>query len=51
MQKCEIGDNCVLDSVILDKDVKVEEGTVLEGNASSPYIISKGTVQGVLMNS
>ncbi|MDE3840012.1 glucose-1-phosphate adenylyltransferase [Bacillus methanolicus] len=51
MQKCQIGDNCVLDSVILDKDVKVEEGTVMAANASSPYIIRKGTVQGVLMNS
>ncbi|EIJ79361.1 glucose-1-phosphate adenylyltransferase, GlgD subunit [Bacillus methanolicus PB1] len=51
MQKCQIGDNCVLDSVILDKDVKVEDGTVKAANASSPYIIRKGTVQGVLMNS
>ena len=27
MQKCHIGDNCILDSAILDKDVKVEKGT------------------------
>ena len=27
MQKCQIEDNCYLDSVILDKDVKVEAGT------------------------
>lgn len=51
MQKCEIGDNCYLDSVILDKDVKVEAGTVLTGTAASPYVIRKGTVQGALMNS
>ena len=24
MQKCQIGENCLIDSVILDKDVKVE---------------------------
>ena len=27
MQKCTIGENCVIDSAILDKDVKIEQGT------------------------
>ncbi|MEO2078447.1 MAG: sugar phosphate nucleotidyltransferase [Bacillus sp. (in: firmicutes)] len=51
MQKCQIEDNCYLDSVILDKDVKVEAGTRLIGTARSPYVIRKGTKQGALMNS
>jgi glucose-1-phosphate adenylyltransferase len=51
MQKCQIDDNCYLDSVILDKDVKVEAGTRLKGTAHAPYVIRKGTKQGALMNS
>jgi glucose-1-phosphate adenylyltransferase len=51
MQKCQIDENCYLDSVILDKDVKVEEGTYLVGTAQNPYVIRKGTKQGALMNS
>lgn len=51
MQKCTIGENCNLDSVILDKDVIVESGTVMMGTASSPFVVRKGTVQGALMNS
>lgn len=51
MQKCQIEDNCYLDSVILDKDVKVEAGTHLTGSARSPFVIRKGTKQGALMNS
>lgn len=51
MQKCQIGENCVLDSIILDKDVKIESGTTLIGSKQSPYVIRKGTVQGALMNS
>ncbi|UII55319.1 glucose-1-phosphate adenylyltransferase [Cytobacillus spongiae] len=51
MQKCQIGENCVLDSVILDKDVKVEDGTVIQGTSESPIVIRKGTTQGALMNS
>ena len=51
MQKSQIADNCYLDSVILDKDVIVEAGTVLTGTAQDPYVIRKGTVQGALMNS
>lgn len=51
MQKSDIGDNCYLDSVILDKDVKIESGTVLTGTAHAPYVIRKGTIQGALMKS
>ncbi|MED4202974.1 sugar phosphate nucleotidyltransferase [Neobacillus mesonae] len=51
MQKCHIEDNCYLDSVILDKDVKIEAGTKLIGTAGSPYVVRKGTKQGALMNS
>lgn len=51
MQKCQIEDNVYLDSVILDKDVKVEAGTHLTGTARSPYVIRKGMKQGALMNS
>ncbi|MFE7065057.1 sugar phosphate nucleotidyltransferase [Sutcliffiella sp. NPDC057660] len=51
MQKGVIGSNCVLDSVILDKDVKVEDGTAITGKLDSPFLVRKGTVQGALMNS
>ncbi|WP_433959058.1 sugar phosphate nucleotidyltransferase [Cytobacillus horneckiae] len=51
MQKCEIQEGCVLESVILDKDVKVEKGTHLSGTETSPFVVRKGTVQGALMNS
>lgn len=51
MQKSQIGENCFLDSVILDKDVKITAGTVITGTANDPYVIRKGTVQGALMNS
>ncbi len=51
MQKCVIEDNCYLDSVILDKDVKVEAGIVITGTAKDPFVIRKGTKQGALMNS
>ena len=51
MQKCQIEENCYLDSVILDKDVKVEAGTHISGTTHSPFVIRKGTKQGALMNS
>ncbi|WP_059171496.1 sugar phosphate nucleotidyltransferase [Bacillus sp. FJAT-27445] len=43
MQKCQIGEECILDSVILDKDVKVESGTILIGNPAKPIVYSKGS--------
>ena len=51
MQKCTIGENCVIDSAILDKDVKIEQGTIMNGTRQIPHVIRKGTVQGELMNS
>jgi glucose-1-phosphate adenylyltransferase len=51
MQKSHIGRDCVLDSVIIDKDVKVEDGVRLFGLYQHPYVVRKGTVQGALMNS
>lgn len=51
MQKCHIEENSYLDSVILDKDVKVEAGAHLSGTAKHPFVIRKGTKQGALMNS
>lgn len=51
MQKSHIGDHCVLDSVIIDKDVKIDAGAVMKGSSMSPYVIPKGsTGQGALMN-
>lgn len=51
LQKCQIGKNCVLDSVVLDKDVKIEDGTVMVGSPNKPHVIRKGTVQGALIKS
>jgi glucose-1-phosphate adenylyltransferase len=51
MQKCQIEEGCYLDSVILDKDVKIEAGAQITGTAQSPFVIRKGTKQGALMNS
>jgi glucose-1-phosphate adenylyltransferase len=50
MQKCVIGENCIIDSAILDKDVKVEKGTVMKGTSQIPLVIRKGTVQGELIS-
>ncbi len=51
MQKCQIEDNCYLDSVILDKDVTVESGAHLAGSFQKPFVVRKGMKQGALMNS
>jgi len=51
MQKSQIGENCVLDSVILDKDVRIENGAMIKSSCDSPYVIRKGTVQGAWINS
>jgi glucose-1-phosphate adenylyltransferase len=45
MQKCQIGENCVLDGVIIDKDVKIDNGVHLTGTVKTPYVVEKGTVQ------
>jgi glucose-1-phosphate adenylyltransferase len=51
MQKTQIGENCYLDSVILDKDVKIEDGIELVPlRPNKPIVVKKGVVQGALMN-
>ena len=47
MQKTQIKENCILDSVIVDKDARIEAGTVIKAPADSPAVIRKGSVQGV----
>jgi glucose-1-phosphate adenylyltransferase len=51
MQKSQIGENCVLEYVILDKDVKIEDNVKLVGSPENPVVIRKGMIQGALMNS
>ncbi|MFZ3589298.1 sugar phosphate nucleotidyltransferase [Bacillus sp. DJP31] len=51
MQKSQIQEDCLLDGVILDKDVRVESGLKLHGESNRPLVLEKGTIQGALMNS
>lgn len=52
MQKSQIGDHCLLESVIADKDVKVLQSSKLNGSALEPSILRKSTTnQGAMMNS
>ncbi|KKK36202.1 glycogen biosynthesis protein glgD [Mesobacillus campisalis] len=51
MQKSQIGENCVLDHVILDKDVKVSNGCTITGTDKAPNILRKGSKQGAWMKS
>jgi glucose-1-phosphate adenylyltransferase len=51
MQKSQVGENCVLEHVILDKDVKIEDNVKLVGTRQDPIVIRKGMIQGALMNS
>lgn len=44
LQKCIIGENAVLENVILDKFVEVKEGNVLKGNQNNPMVISKNSM-------
>lgn len=44
MQKTQIGENCVLDGLITDKDVKIDNGVQLTGTRETPYLVKKGTV-------
>ncbi|PLS09641.1 sugar phosphate nucleotidyltransferase [Neobacillus cucumis] len=45
MQKCKIEENCVLDGVIIDKDVNIGNGIQLKGTTEAPHVVKKGTVQ------
>jgi glucose-1-phosphate adenylyltransferase len=44
MQKCKIGKNVTLDYVVMDKDSKISDYTVLIGKPDDPIILKKGTV-------
>ncbi|WP_174734904.1 sugar phosphate nucleotidyltransferase [Mesobacillus harenae] len=47
MQKCHVGEDCILDTVILDNDVKVANGSRLSGSFDNPLFQKKGHSQGV----
>ncbi len=51
LQKCEIADNCELEAVIVDRNVKIEAGRLIKGDSNLPLVIRKDTVQGALMSS
>jgi glucose-1-phosphate adenylyltransferase len=51
MQKSQIGENCVLDHAILDKDVRILPGMTITGTKDAPNILKKGIVQGMWVNS
>ncbi|MGG3887710.1 sugar phosphate nucleotidyltransferase [Metabacillus fastidiosus] len=51
MQRTQIGENCNLDSIVFDKDVKIFDNIQLAGSKYSPHILRKGTTQGVLIES
>ena len=44
MQKCEIGENTILENVICDKNVNITQGKWLKGEKSYPLVIEKSTV-------
>ncbi|MEA4903170.1 glucose-1-phosphate adenylyltransferase subunit GlgD [Desulfitobacterium sp.] len=44
LQKCFIGENAILENVILDKFVEVKAGNVLKGSMDNPLVISKRSV-------
>ncbi|TAI11142.1 glucose-1-phosphate adenylyltransferase, partial [Bacillus velezensis] len=50
-QKTQIGEDCLLEQVISDKDVKIGKATEAVGTAEQPLVLRKGLVQGELMNS
>ncbi|MCL2617827.1 MAG: glucose-1-phosphate adenylyltransferase subunit GlgD [Defluviitaleaceae bacterium] len=43
MEGTRVGNNCVLENVILDKFVTISDGAKLVGDPQNPIIISKGT--------
>lgn len=44
MQKCQIGENALIENVICDKDVVITTGKWLKGDQNYPLVIEKGTV-------
>lgn len=51
MQKSQLGENCYLEYVIVDKDARIGDGVKLIGTPEQPIVIRKGTIQGALMKS
>ncbi len=41
LQNCEIGENVIIENAILDKDVFIDQGRVLTGAQSAPFIAAK----------
>jgi len=44
MRRCNIGQNVILENVILDSYVVIHEGTVLKGQGNTPIVINKRAV-------
>lgn len=44
MQKCNIGENTIIENVICDKNVQITTGKSLKGEKNYPLVIEKGTV-------
>ncbi len=44
MHNCEIGENSILENVILDKGIKIPANTVLKAQGDSPMYLPKGVV-------
>ncbi|MNN52842.1 Glycogen biosynthesis protein GlgD [compost metagenome] len=43
MQKCVIGENAVIENVILDKDVNLPPDRMLVGDVKRPFVIAKSS--------
>ena len=44
MQRCEIGENAIIENLICDKNVSITTGKWLKGEKNYPLVIEKGTV-------
>jgi len=44
MEGCFVGNNCMVENVIMDKEVVLSDGKRLIGSPDNPMIVSKGTV-------
>jgi glucose-1-phosphate adenylyltransferase len=44
LEGCYIGNNCVVEYAILDKEVVLSDGKHVIGSANAPVVITKGTV-------
>lgn len=44
MQKCEIGENSIVENVICDKNVCITKGKWLKGETNYPLVVEKGSI-------